>query len=157
MTITLAFTNESNYLTDIDTAILKGKATVFTIDVANTSPLGYVSGTPLQSQILDGSKWELPVLTRQKQQIQTHANLLLAGMKVKSVFYTYRDLLRSWWYAKARWVKTDDLTTTANKAGLVKIVRGNEELAFEEVEGISWAIHATIDFETAGVSQTPLQ
>lgn len=157
MIVTLAFSNESNYLFDIDAALKAKKATKFDLEVADTTPIVPVSGTPLQSQLLDGTKWELPVKTRKKQQLQTHANLLLAGQKVKNTFYPYQDLLHSWWYAKARWIKTDDLTTSANRNGLVKIVRGSEELAFEQVEGISWALRAVIDFETAGVYSTSLQ
>ena len=119
--------------------------TAFTMDIANTSEVEPESGKPFQSVLLDGQTWELPVLVRQKQKIETLPNLVLAGTSINLAFHTWRDLLLQWHYARARWIQTDGFI------GPTKVVRSQENFPFEQMDGITFAVRASFEVTSAGV------
>jgi hypothetical protein len=158
MFIKIASTTDPQYDYNLGLAVRAGKATILEMEIANTGSVNSESGTAFMRKLLDGQHIELPVQRFKTQKIITLPNLLLAGFEFKFGTITgvisYKDLLEQWWYARSRWIRTDELQNSESDfktQGLVKVVRGTEKLDYEQVNNVTWAQRTAFDVITAGV------
>jgi hypothetical protein len=162
MIITIAWTDNSLYEYDLAGGLAAHPAAIITcqLEIATTNTVEPQAGSPFKKRLLDGQALELKSQYYQKQKITTLPNLLLSGFIIPPIFgnkaslISYYEILRAWHYAQSRWITTDDLFDSTAPMGLVKVVRGQENLPFEQVNNITWAVRSTFEVETAGVFGT---
>jgi len=151
MIVTFAYTNLRPLEDDIEKALLRkldADTFIFELDVAEVSPLQSITPIPLKWDLLDGQRFSIKTRKRAKQSLRTKPNLVLNGAEIKRSLVDYKTLLDRWFHAHSRWIKTDTLTSTDNKHGVVKVVPTHDELVFEKHEGKSFLILTNIEFET---------
>lgn len=159
MKILLAYAETYNNARDLLTGLKSTQYPLITFELeVSALPTASETGVAFTSDLADGSKFQLFTRKRKKQQITTMPDLLLTTVRMtkgkdKGKTLTLKELLSRWYWAHGQWIYTgayDITSASVPLQNLVKVVRSSDELAFNLLNGIRWAVSATFAIEAEG-------
>lgn len=164
MTLTFGYCDIPGFEYDATWAVDQHVINVFTMDIADLTPVSNIDAKRFEAELLDGQKWLLPRKHRLQQAFTTQPNLLLSGIQTALIgwdgtrvtrgpvaTYTLQQLLTNWFYARSQWIVTPDVSDPAEKRyGFVKVIPAADKVG-EKHEELGIMPKTTVTFETAGV------